>query len=330
MALLERRRIICSVTLLSGFGLMSAVLAVAVAPGQEQVRPPVQSQGQGQSQEEKNAAEAPVKPGSSATISPPSLGELARQQRSERARNSSPAPQVFTNDNLPRASGGLSIIGPPAEKTASHSTEEETPSPARLRARVADLQQQLDVHRRELEVLQQKLGESEVQYYPNPNDTLRQQYSRENIDRLTEAIDQKRKQIEANQQALSEAQDELAARGLAPTAPEVGQEPSPSKPDLTGLKKNSEEYWRRRFKAAHEALAKAQEQQKLAEDELSLLESQQAHEVASGGAVAFESQISAKQAELESKKAEVEQAQRDLDALGQEFKESGSPQGWSE
>jgi chromosome segregation ATPase len=287
---------------------------------------PGQGQEQSQSQSQKEAASQP-KPGASVTIESPSLGDLAREQRAEREKNPSLHPRVFTNDNLPKSSDGLSVVGPPSgEENASASAEDETRTSGRLRQQAAGLKERLDTHQRELGVLQQKLSESEVQYYPNPNDTLHQEYSRQDIDRLTQAIDEKKKQVEADQQALSEAEDELVRRGLS-TEPEPGDESS--KPDLSGVKKGSEKYWRLRFKAAHGELAKAQEQQKLAEDEAALLQSQQAREVASGNASAFDSQISAKQSEAESKRAAVEQAQRDLEALEHELKESGSPQAWS-
>jgi ribosomal protein L19E len=327
--------------LLLGFSLPAEAIeagrGIGLGQGQEQTRSqsPAQSQKQGESRiqaQEKAASQCEPKPGSSVVICPPSLGQIARQQRAERDNSSNPPPRVFTNDNLPKSSGGLSIIGPPpGEKNAFAKAMNETHAAGVLHRRVADLRQQLETHQRELAVLQQKLGENEVQYYPNPNDTLHQEYSREDINRLTLAIDQKKKQIDADQQALSDAEDELARQGLAPAAPETGDESlPPSKPDLSGVPKGSEQYWRLRFKAAREALAKAQEQQKLAEDEFALLQSQQAHEIASGGAAAFDPQISAKQAEVESKRAAAAQAQRDLDSVEQEFKQSGAPQSWSE
>jgi hypothetical protein len=301
--------------------------------GNAQSQPQAQSQGESQSQAQQRSArgDQPQADGAAST-SPLPLGDLARKQRAERTQSSGPQPRVFTNDNLPKGSGGLSIIGPAAgEENKSAGTEDQNRAATRLRRQVADLREQLDTHKRELDVLQQKLGENEVQYYPNPNDTLHQEYSRDDINRLTAAIDQKKQQVDADQQALAEAEDELARRGLAPAAPGAAPEGSTTlrKPDLSGVKKGSEEYWRLRFKAAREALARAQEEQQLAENELALLQSQQAHEIASGGAAAFDPQIAGKQVEVESKRAASEQAERDLDALEHEFKGSGSPQAWS-
>jgi hypothetical protein len=326
--------------LLLGFVLPAAALAdgreIGLGQDHEQTRSQSAEPSQNQSQppihpEEKPASQCEPKPGTSVTICPPSLADLAREQRAERDKNPNPPSRVFTNDNLPKSSAGLSIVGPPpGEEIASAKTENQDHTGQSLRRRIADLRERLDTHQRELAVLQQKLGESQVQYYPNPNDILHQEYSREDIDRLTAAIDQKKQQIEADQQALSDAQDELSRLGLSATPSEAGHEPLRSKPDLSGVKEGSEEYWRLRFKAAREALARAEEQQKLAEDELVLLQSQQAHEIASGGAGAFDSEIAAKQAEVDSKRKATEEAQHELDSLEQEFEQSDAPQAWSE
>jgi hypothetical protein len=331
-------RTAATMAVLLGLGPASSVFACPLSPITVQAQPQPQAQSQGTVEssakaQEKTARGDHPQPESGAPSSAPSLGDLARQARTERSKGANSGAPLFTNDNLPKASGGLSIIGSPSgEENPTAGTEDKNHAATRLRRQVADLRERLETHQRELNVLQQRVGQNEVQYYPNPNDILHQEYSRGDINRLTAAIDQKKQQVDADQRALADAEDELARLGLAPLAPEAAPETSgvPRKPDLSGLKKGSEEYWKARFKAAREALARAQQEQKLAEDELALLQSQQAHEIASGGAAAFDSQIAGKQNEVESKRAAADQAQRDLDALEQEFKASGSPQAWSE
>jgi len=172
-------------------GLVLATLGLARSIELTDTQVHAQSECQGQNKDQ-TADGCPPQPGT-AIITQPSLAELARKQRAERAKESNPRPTTFTNDNLPRNSGGLSVVGPPpGEENTRASTGEGNSSAAGLRRRVADLQQQLDTHQRELNVLQQKLGQSRLQYYPNPNDTLHQEYSREDIDRLTLAINQKK------------------------------------------------------------------------------------------------------------------------------------------
>jgi len=74
---------------------------------------------------------------------------------------------------------------------------------------MGELQQNLDTHQRDLAVLHQKLGQNMVQFYPDPNKQLQQQYSRSDIDKVNAAIDQKKQQIEADQKAISDLQQEV-------------------------------------------------------------------------------------------------------------------------
>jgi len=274
--------------------------------------------------------------GQTESAAPTSLGELARRQRAAQAEASGESVKSFTNDDLPKA-GDLTISAPreggsganakgkPEAIQSGHGEEH-------YRARAQELQNLLETHQRELEVLQQELGENQVQYYPNPSEALHQQYSRGDISGLREAIDKKRQQVDADQQAISELEDELRREGSASQSLETAG-PQPATPavklDLSGVPKGSEEYWRRRFSAAREALASAQEQRQLAEDELRLLQSQQAHDWGTSAAESAESKIADKESEVESKRAAEAQAQQELDALENEFRQSGAPEEWS-
>jgi len=312
--------------------LLRSTLGLALAatiPGRGLVISPVALQAESQP--------GPQAQGPSQLPAQPSLGEVARRLRAEKQKQSQPV-KVYTNDNLPTA-GNLSIVGPPAseqereEKAASVGSPHEKHGAQYFQAQMSELQQQLAIHQGELGVLQQQLGQNQIQYYPNPNDTLHQEYSRADIDKLTKAINEKKQQIESDQQAISDLQDELRREGGDPRwlqAAGTAQSAPPPKPDLSGVKKNSEEYWRLRFSAARKALDLAQTQQKLTEDQLGLLQSQQARDVASPNAAAIAAQVAAKQSEVESRSAATAQAQQDLDALEQEFKQSGAPDEWSQ
>jgi hypothetical protein len=261
----------------------------------------------------------------------PSLGEIARQLRQKRAKETTKPAKVYTNDNLP-VGGALSVVGPPAEsaKEGQGASGPEKHGPEYYRAELADLQQKASIHQRELEVLQQKLGENQVQFYSNPNQILQQEYSRSDINKLTTAIDEKKQQVEDDQKAIADLQQQMASAGVSPelASGQVGGTPSPKGPDLSGVKKDSREYWQLRFQAAREALQKAKEAQQTTEDELTLLQSQYAHDVEAPNAASLQSQIAAKQSEVESARAATAKAQQDLDALQQEFDRSGAPADW--
>ena len=64
--------------------------------------------------------------------------------------------------------------------------------------------------------MQRELGTLDVQYYNDPVKAMQQQLSRDDINKKTADIDAKKKQIEADQQAIDDAQDELRKAGGDP------------------------------------------------------------------------------------------------------------------
>lgn len=255
-----------------------------------------------------------------------SLGEIARKARAEHAENPSKAGKVYTNADLPSGPGGVTVVAPSAAPTSPASAAKH--GPAYFASRMAELQQNLAIHQRELAVLQQKLGQNMVQYYGNPNTELRQQYSRSDIDRITAAVDQKKQQVEADQNAIADLQQEVQAAGGSSDWLAGGS--ATPKADLSGVEKESREYWQRRFEAARRAVEQADRQQKLSEDELDLLKAQQAHEMATAAAADAAQQVAAKQAQADSDRAAAGKAHQELDALQKEFEASGAPAEWTQ
>ncbi len=162
----------------------------------------------------------------------PSLGDLARKLRAQHAQEKE-KPKVFTNDNLPArpAEQPLSVAAgmsekteasKPGEKPAAESAskpEEEEPqvhNEKYYRAQMSKLQSRLSLHRRELEVLQQKLGQNEMQYYPDPQKTLDQQYTRGDINKLQQDIDKKKQQVADDEQAIEDLREQLRREGGDP------------------------------------------------------------------------------------------------------------------
>ncbi|MGH7248746.1 MAG: hypothetical protein ACREH9_11625, partial [Pseudomonadota bacterium] len=82
--------------------------------------------------------------------------------------------------------------------------------------------------------------------------------------------------------------------------------------------------WQRRLDAARARLARAKEEQQLAEDELTLLQSQQARELAAGTTGEAAAKIADKKAEVDSKREATEKAQKELDDLEKKFEQSGA------
>jgi hypothetical protein len=119
-------------------------------------------------------------------------------------------------------------------------------------------------------------------------------------------------------------------------APPPAQTPSmpaasaPEGPEASGAdKQKTREYWQAQFKPLRAKLAADEEQQSLVEDELSLLQIQEARELSPDVKSQLEAQIKAKSAEVEEKRAVTAKDRKELDELEEEFKESGAPAEWS-
>ncbi len=285
----------------------------------------------------------------------PSLAEQARKLSAEQAKEGHKPVKVFTNDNIPTGPGGISVVGPapnaiePGEQLLGKEQVTSTSSDASskkhgekyYRKAMSELSAKLEMHRRELAVLQQKLNLNQVQYYPDPNKTLRQEYSRSDINKLQKEVEEKQQEIAADEKAISDLEAQLRREGGEPgwlragPVPETGDEPeAQTKPVGAGEqkpndRKGTREYWQSRFKYARQAFAKAEEEQRLAEDELNLLQIQQARELNAEAAGELEKKIAAKKTEVDSKSAATAKAQQALDALEKELADSGAPEDWS-
>jgi hypothetical protein len=95
-------------------------------------------------------------------------------------------------------------------------------------------------------------------------------------------------------------------------------------------KVKTRDYWQDRFKAARRDVAKAKELQQLSEDELNLLQIQQVRELDSMAKQDLTNKVQAKQSEVDVNNAATEAAQKALNDLDKEFKDSGAPDDWSQ
>jgi hypothetical protein len=155
-----------------------------------------------------------------------SLAAAARRSKEQKKEASKPA-RVFDNDNIP-THGGISSVGstsmpeagnPPAATEAVTSTTPASGSKAAAgdekswRKRFADLRRKLEADQQELEILQRELGVLDVQNYSDPMKGMQQSLTRSDINEKTAKIEAKKKQIAADHQAISDAEDELRKSG---------------------------------------------------------------------------------------------------------------------
>jgi type IV secretory pathway VirB10-like protein len=174
-----------------------------------------------------------------------SLGDLARQVRAQRERESKQPVKVFTNDNLPAP--------PPWEKAPA-----ATPGPP-----------------------QAPTGEKTNPVQPATN------------------------------------------------PPESAEQKSTVTPESPEGKVKTRDYWQAKFKDTRARLAQAREQEQLVEDELNLLQIQQARELDPNARLELETRARGKQAEVDARHAATDAAKNALNDLEREFTESGAPGDWS-
>jgi len=175
-----------------------------------------------------------------------SLGEIARRARADQTRHPTKPAKVYTSENLPSGSGGVTIatLPPPAAAGAAITKH----GLAYFSSRMAELQQNLDAHQRDLAVLHQKLGQNMVQFYPDPNKQLQQQYSRSDIDKVNTASTRRNSRSKRIRKLSQTCNRRFGTKAAAPTG-SPGVPPRP-KPDLAGVEKGSQKYWQLRFEAA--------------------------------------------------------------------------------
>lgn len=181
-----------------------------------------------------------------ALASAQSLGELARKQRELKAGQPK-ATKVYTNDNIPKT-GGLST----SEQTKTEATDKETQTkegeaakpgdatkageaakpgeapeskPAKptaaeeekkWRARFAKLRADLATEERKLDLYQRELNLANIQFYSNPDQAMREQTMRTEVNNKTKDVEQQKAAVEAARKALSAAEEELQKKGLPP------------------------------------------------------------------------------------------------------------------
>jgi hypothetical protein len=123
----------------------------------------------------------------------------------------------------------------------------------------------------------------------------------------------------------SEAQPGTKAKeaGSAAKATEPAAETSTDKT-------KSREYWQAKFTAARNDVASAESVLRLAQDELSLLQLQQAREIDPEVQSQVATKIEAKHSEIATLQTRVDKARQALDDLQKEFDASGAPADWGQ
>jgi hypothetical protein len=215
---------------------LAAIAAIAVFPPNSHC----QQQEQTKSASQDSASSTSTSPSTSQNTSqsssqaPPqsdsgqqeSLAEAARRAR-EQKKDAPKQAKVITNDNIPKE-GGISAVGeePPAAENAENSENASADAAKSEKAAASDekkwrerfekLRHKLEQDQADLDVMQRELGVLDLQYYNDPVKAMQQELTRRDINEKTAKIAAKQKEIEADKQAISDAEDDLRQSGGDP------------------------------------------------------------------------------------------------------------------
>jgi hypothetical protein len=174
------------------------------------------------------AFNAPAQQDSTQPSTGDAVADAARKARSE--QKTAPKPKkVFTNDDIPSAAP------PPAPATADATNKnapqqqaddlsaqkstdpaDDPKNEAYWRKRSKKLREKLAMAEQELDVLQRELNKDQVQYYPDPQKALMQQYNRSDINEKSAKVDAKKNEVASLKQQVADLEDAVRKAGGDP------------------------------------------------------------------------------------------------------------------
>jgi len=168
-----------------------------------------------------------------------SVADAARKAQAQK-KNSPQAKMTIDNDNLGTLTGTISVVGetsaPPEDqakkaedKTGKATAGAEKPKPkdeAYWRDKFASANKKLADDQHELDIMQRELNLKQQQFYTDPMASLKQDYSRQDINDSKTKIDDMTAQIAQDKADLSGLEDELRQAGGDPGWATPASQPS--------------------------------------------------------------------------------------------------------
>jgi len=171
---------------------------------------------------------------------PSDLVEVSRKVRAERAKKGTQT-RVFTNESLAQVGGEISSVGEggaaaPAAATGEAGAQQALTgagAPAEgegekkecdeqcWRGKFGAQREKIRNAKREVDILQREYNLARTQYYQDPNQAVREQYSNttgggRDLQRLLDTISEKQREIGDLERGLSTLEDELRRAGGQP------------------------------------------------------------------------------------------------------------------
>jgi hypothetical protein len=157
------------------------------------------------------------------------VADAARRSR-EVKQNAAKPKKVYTDDDLSRpkpappptttnAAPGSQPADAPANTTPATTTspaDEDAKTEASWRGRFKDQRDKIARAEKELDILQRETQKAQIQYYPDPQKAMNEQYTRKDINEKEAKIEAKRQEIAALKQGLTDLEDALRKAGGNP------------------------------------------------------------------------------------------------------------------
>jgi chromosome segregation ATPase len=146
-------------------------------------------------------------------------------RRAREAKQNAPKPKkVYTDDDVSKpkpAPAAATATTTPASAAQAGGTSANTSAPAdqdakteaAWRQRFKEQRDKISRAEKELDILQRETQKAEIQYYPDPQKAMNEQYTRKEINDKDAKIEAKRKEIADLKQGLSDLEDALRKAG---------------------------------------------------------------------------------------------------------------------
>jgi chromosome segregation ATPase len=155
------------------------------------------------------------------------VADAARRSR-EAKRNAAKPKKVYTDDDISRrkptpsptdaagAATNPNAATTPAPANAAAPADEDAKNEAAWRKSFKDQREKIARAEKELDILQRETQKAQIQYYPDPQKAMNEQYTRKDINEKDAKIEAKRQEIAQLKQGLSDLEDALRKAGGNP------------------------------------------------------------------------------------------------------------------
>ncbi len=149
----------------------------------------------------------------------PSVAEAARKARAEKKNLPKPG-KVYTDENIGDVPGHVSVVGAGAPAASAPGGDQPSgngsQSEASWKAKFSAARKKLADDKKDLDLLQREYNLKQTQYYSDPNQAMRQQYSMDELNSMKDKIDKRTEDVEKDRQAIDELEDQLRQSGGNP------------------------------------------------------------------------------------------------------------------